>query len=415
MRFVLVVIGVLFAAIFLTLAALKDPGYVLIARMPWSIEMSIPVFVIATLLGVIAFLLAAYLIVRLLRIPRDVTRWRLKRNHQRSREALVDGLVKLAEANWVEAEASLLAGMRDAETPVLGYLAAACVSQGQGNLEKRDEYLAAAHRAAPDHHLAIGMTQASLQYLAHQSEQALATLSELRRVAPKHKNVLRLLAQLYLELRDWTNLVELIPQLRLQQAMTVREIDALELRAHRELLVLTLPTGSLEPLQKAWNAVPKHLRNHPAFIAIYARHLIEQKQITTAERLLRESLEKEWDDALVDLYGRTGGEGAAEQLETAESWLGLHPANPTLLLALGRLAMRAKLDQKAIGYLERCVNLHGPIEAYAELGGLLERLGETERALACYRRVTEIRTEEARLVPIRRPSAIALSRQRAIH
>lgn len=415
MRFVLVIIGVLFAAIVLTLAALKDPGYVLIARMPWSVEMSLPVFIIASLLSVVAFLLAVYLIVRLVRIPRDVARWRGRRSRQRSREALIDGLIMLAEANWVEAEASLLAGMRDIETPVLGYLAAACVSQGQGNLEKRDEYLAAAQRTAPEHHLAIGMTQASLQYLAHQSEQALATLTELRRVAPKHKNVLRLLAQLNLELRDWTNLVELIPQLRLQQAMTPREIEALELRAHRELLTLTLPSGSLEPLQKAWNAVPKHLRGHPAFIAIYTRHLIEQNQMSTAERLLHESLEKEWDDTLVELYGRTGGEHALDQLETAESWLGLHPANPSLLLTLGRLAMRANLDQKAIGYLERCVNLHGPIDAYTELGALLERIGETERALACYRRATEIQTEAARLVPIRRPSAVPLPRQRAMH
>jgi HemY protein len=415
MRLVLVVIGSLLAAILVTLAVLKDPGYVLIARMPWTFEMSLPVFALLALAGVSAFYLVIYLIVRLVRIPRDVTRWRVRRAQRQSREALYDGLVQLAEANWLEAESQLIASMRGTDMPVLGYLGAACVNQGQGNLEKRDEYLAAAHRAAPQHHLAIGMTQANLQYLAHQSEQALATLTELRSVVPKHKHVLRLLAQLYLELRDWTNLVELIPPLRQQHVMTAREMDAIELRAHRELLVLTLPTGSLEPLQKAWNAVPKHLRRHPAFVAIYARHLIQQNEMIAAEALLRSTIAQEWDEALVELYGQTRTDHASEQLEAAEGWLGLYPENPKLLLTLGRLAINCDLQQKAIGYLERCVNLRGPVEAYRELGALLERLGEKDRALLCYRRGTEIYAEESRLLPAPRPGVSSVPRQRAVH
>lgn len=416
MRLVFVIIGVLLAAILLTLAVLKDPGYVLIARMPWSAEMSLPVFVLLALVGVTAFYLLIYFIVRLVRIPRDVARWRVRRVQRQGREGLYQGLLKLAEGNWVEAEAQLLASMRGSEMPVLSYLGAACVNQGQGNLEKRDEYLAAAHRAAPQHHLAIGMTQANLQYLAHQSEQALATLTELRGLAPKHKHVLRLLAQLYLELRDWTNLADLIPQLRQQSVMTTREIDALELRAHRELLVLTLPLGSLEPLQKAWNAVPKHLRRHPAFVAIYARQLIQQNEMEAAEPLLRAAIEQEWDETLAELYGLARGEQPQEQLETAESWLTLYPENPKLLLTLGRLAIRSGQDQKAVGYLERCVSLRGPADAYRELGALLERLGEKDRALACYRRGTEVSAEEARLVPAApRTGASFTLRPRVVH
>lgn len=415
MRLVLIIIGALLAAVLATLAVLKDPGYVLIARMPWSVEMSLPVFVLFTLAGVTAFYLLIYFVVRLVRIPRDVARWRVRRAQRQSREGLYQGLLKLAEGNWVEAEAQLLASMRGSDMPVLSYLGAACVNQGQGNLEKRDEYLAAAHRAAPQHHVAIGMTQANLQYLAHQSEQALATLTDLRNAAPKHKHVLRLLALLYLELRDWTNLADLLPQLRQLNVMTSREIDALELRAHRELLVLTLPTGSLEPLQKAWNAVPKHLRRHPAFVAIYGRHLIQQNEMNEAEALLRSAIDQEWDETLVELYGQARSDQPHDQLESAESWLTLYPENPKLLLTLGRLSMYCKQEQKAVGYFERCVNLRGPAEAYRELGALLERLGEKDRALACYRRGIEISAEEARLMPAPRPGVSFVPRQRAVH
>lgn len=415
MRLVLFVIGVLLVAILATLAALQDPGYVLIARAPWSVEMSLPVFILLALAGAGAAFLLVYTIVRLVHIPRDVAHWRAQRSARRGREALYQGLIKLAEGNWAEAEASFVSSLRGADVPLLSYLGAACANQGQGNLEKRDEYLAAAQRSAPQHHLAVGMTQANLQYAAHQSEQALATLSELRREAPKHKQVLKLLAQLYLELRDWTNLADLIAHLRQNHVMTPREVDALEMRAHRELLVLSLPAGSIEPLQKAWNAVPKSLRRHPAFVAIYARHLIQQKEMNAAEALLRTAIEEAWDDTLVELYGLAQSERLQEQLETAEAWLGLYPENPKLLLTLGRLAMQCRQEQKAVGYLEKCVKLRGPLDAYRELGALLERLGDKERALACYRRGTELYAEETRVLPASRPGTSFVPRQRALH
>lgn len=417
MRLVLVVIGVLLVAVLATLAVIEDPGYVLIARRQWTAEMSLPVFALLALAGAAAVYLAVYALLRVVHIPRDVSRWRTQRIARQGRGALDQGMVRIAEGSWAEAQARLLASLRGNAMPLLSYLGAACASQGQGNLEKRDEYLAAAQRAAPQQHLAIGMTQANLQYLARQSEQALATLTELRRLVPKHKHVLKLLAQLYLDLRDWPGLADIIPELRQNDAMPADEIDALELRAHRELLALSLPSGSVAPLQQAWNAVPKRLRRHPEFIAMYARHLIQQNQMKQAESLLRGAIEEAWDDTLVELYGLARTERPAAQLETAERWLKAHPEHPPLLLTLGRLALYGEMDQKAIGYLEQCVRLHGPIEAYRELGALLERQGEKEQALACYRRGTELYAAESALVPPPRPSPSVsfLPRQRALH
>jgi len=412
MRFVVVVLASLLAAVLATLYAVENPGYVLIARPPWSIEMSLTVFVLLALVGAGALYLLIYLGVRLVRIPHDVARWRQLRQVRQARNALYQGLTKLAEGSWVEAESKLLASTRHSEAPVLSYLGAACVNQAQGNIEKRDEYLAAAQRNAPQRHLAIGMTQANLQYLAHQSEQALATLTELRAGAPKHKHVLKLLAQLYLELRDWTNLAELIPDLRQNNVMTSKEIDALELRAQRDHRVLTLPSGSLEVLKKAWQAVPKHLRRHPALIAIYARQLIRQNDMDGAESLLRTAIEQEWDDTLVDLYGYVRSETVSEQMDAAENWLMTHPDNTRLLLALGRIAGYHKAEAKARSYLEKCIALRGPVDAYRELGALLERVGEGEKALACYRRGLEAYADEQR--PVAARPGVGLAPLRAV-
>lgn len=407
MKLLFFIIALLFGAALITLYALDNPGYVLIAHPPWSIEMSLMLFIPLMIAASFLFYLFLYIITRLWRIPRDVGRWRTRRQARDARKALIEGLTGLAEGNFVEAEAQLLTGMRHGDTPLLNYLGAAIACEGQGNSEKRDEYLALAHKNAPKYDLAIGMTQAYLQHQAHQLEQSLATLNELRGEAPKHRGVLKLLSQVYLELRDWTGLIGLIPELRENYALTAKEIDDLESQAHRELLKLSLPSGKPGVLEKAWNAVPKSLRRNPPLIAIYVRQLIQQNELTQAESVLHAAIDDGWDSTLVELYGQVRGTNAAEQLETAEGWLSMRRDDPKLLLTLARLSLLNNQDDKARGYFETCLTLRGPVEAYRELGTLLERLGEKDKALNCYRRGLEMYANEQRGVSARRQASPA--------
>lgn len=396
MRLLLFVIAILFGAILLTLYAIEDPGYVLIARAPWSLEMSLTAFIPLLLLAFLLVYVMLYIVVRLFKIPRDVSRWRVKRHQREGRTAFLRGLTHVAEGNWAEAEAELLRGMRHSDTPLLNCLGAALAAQGQGQIEKRDDYLAQAHKHAPQDNLAVGMTQAFLQHIARQSELSLATLTELRAQRPRHKHLLKLLAQVSLELRDWPGLVDLIADLRQNQAMDPHDIDAFELQAHRELLTLTLPSGSPEVLKQAWKALPKHLKRHPALVAIYARQLIQQNEMGDAEALLRPAIEAEWDDALVELYGRLRLEQPGEALDIAEGWVGQHPENSRALLAAARLALRANQSSKARTYYEKCVALRGPVATYRELGELLETLGDKDQAREFYRRGLEAQADERR-------------------
>lgn len=411
MRLVLFVLITLFVAIALTLAAIENPGYVLIARAPWSVEMPLTLFVPLMLVGFFLTYAIFYALLRMARIPRDVARWRMRRQIRRARAALAQGLIKLAEGNFATAEAELLTGLRHGEAPLLNYLAAAYCSQEQSAIEKRDEYLASAQRSAPQHALAVGMMQARLQQLAGQSEQALATLTELKQSQPRHRYTLKLLARAYQELHDWTGIVELVPELRGQAGLAPAEIDALELSAHRELLQLTLPSGSHDVLARAWGAVPKTLRHHPTLLAIYTRQLIHQNDMQQAESVLRAALDKEWNSELAALFGQVVGEQPGEQLAQAETWLGAHPEDAGLHLACGRLALRANDLTKARTYFEKSIALGGPVEAYRELGALLERLGEKDKAITTYRRGLEANVPER---PGVRRSAETMQRYRLV-
>jgi HemY protein len=370
MRLLIFILAVLLIATLLTLAAARDPGYVLMVRPPWSMEMPLTLFLVFGIAGFGALYILGRLVTRALHLPRGVSLWRERRMGARSRTALARGLTALAGGDWARAESELQASLRSSEAPMISYLALAMASQGQGDTGKRDDYLAQAHKASPEDDLATGMTQAMLQMLADQREQALATLT-------------------YLSLRDWTGLGYLLPELRRQKVMSEKDLTRLEIRVHRHLLMPTLPSGSIDVLERAWESLPKSLRQQPSLIAVYASKLIEQGDKRQAEALLREAIGREWNEELVALYGNAQVEHSTRQYETARTWRTTHPNSPALHLTLGCLALASGSNDEAIDLLQRAVQLGAGPAAYLELGKAHERAGDAATAQSNFRQGLE--------------------------
>ena len=136
----------------------------------------------------------------------------------------------------------------------------------------------------------------------------------------------------------------------------------------------------------AWAEVPRALRQDPQLLGDYTGYLQETGEDKQAEKLLRETLRKHWDTGLVETYGLLETAEPGKQLSHMEKLLLDHPDDPTLLLTLGRLSLRAQLWGKARGYLEACIGRNGPPQAYRELGQLMERMQEPDKAIEIYRR-----------------------------
>ncbi|MEJ2464607.1 MAG: hypothetical protein P8045_02755, partial [Candidatus Thiodiazotropha sp.] len=83
--------------------------------------------------------------------------------------------------------------------------------------------------------------------------------------------------------------------------------------------------------------------------------------------------------------GRIELNDPTHQLTVAEGWLKQHPEDAGLLLTLARLALKNKLWGKARSYLEASIAIAPTPECYQQLGLLLERLGETDKASQCFR------------------------------
>ncbi len=384
MKFLILVLILVLLAVAGGLVLRDDPGYVFLGLGEWSVETSLPVLALFMLVLFAALYVSLRALVGVWRLPRRVAKAAQHRALQRADRGLLQGLIELAEGRWERAERLLLRDAQRSPNALLHYLGAARAAQQQGAHERRDTYLKRAIDSNPEADVAVSLTQAELQLAHQQTERALATVTRLRGLAPKHNYVVRLLAKLYREVGDWQQLSELLPELRKRQLYVGEELHALELETWRGLLK---PEQGMriEDIQKRWDALPKAAREHPELVREHAERLIERQGDSQAETLLRTHLNRHWSSELARLYGLAQGEDAAKQLDHAESWLKNHGRDPMLLLSLGRLCKRRSLWGKARIYFESSLGLAARAETHLELGELLETLGEKEGALEHFR------------------------------
>lgn len=387
MRLIFIALLVLGATVGFTLVAQRDPGYVLLNYSGWSVETSFSIFLLALILGFSAFHIALRLLSGTWHLPARLAYWRRHRRAIRSRRLTNQGLIALAEGNWVRAEKKLSRAAGNSETPLINYLGAARAAQKQEAEQRRDDYLSQAYQSMPDAELAVGLTQADVQLSQGQAEQALATLRHLRSIAPKHGYVLYLLKKLYEKLQSWDELYELLPELHKCHVLEDDDFDALELRVHRQRLGCS---ATLEGLEEHWQQVPKKLRQSAELLHDYARSQYRLGAEQEAEATLAGYLRKHWDPQLIRLFGQLRGADLNQQLATAEHWLGEHEHHPELLLALGRLCLHNQLWGKARSYLEASHGMEPRAETCCELGNLLQQLGEKEQAAVYFRQGLEL-------------------------
>lgn len=378
---------VLIVSVWVGLKISQDPGYALFAYRNWTMEM--PLWFAA-----VAFLIILFAIYALLNFfdgigfslyrLKNWLRWRRK---YKSYNKTNRGLVELVEGQWRSAEYLLLEGVAQSDAPLINYLAAAKAAQELNAFDRRDTYLRKAHDVAPQAEVAIGLTQAQLQFDQAQLEQSLATLGHLRNVAPKQKMVLKLLERVYVRLADWRGLLKLLPNLRKAKIITDEQENIFEENMYQELLrSAATKSEGMVAVQRVWQGMPKKLQKEPSLIYCYAKLLLTYPEMADElEGLVSKAIKRSWDKNLVNLYGQLLTTDPKRQLSNADGWVKQYGNQAILLLMLGRVCMRCQLWGKARGYLEESIKLEPTADAYLEYGRLLEQLSELTNAVQSYK------------------------------
>ena len=241
-------------------------------------------------------------------------------------------------------------------------------------------------------------------------EQSLATLTRVRRNAGKHPHVLFLLAQVYQGLNDWQQVLKLLPELKKYKVFTAEQLTELEITASKQSIVEAAKSGSnaLDDLQQIWQSFSSAAKANSEVIACYAESIIKLGDMQEAEKLIRNRLKKDWNTALVSLYGKVASDDPARQLLIAEGWLKQRNNDAALFLCLGRLSLRNSLWGKAKEYFERSLQFEDSGEVCAEMGRLLAHLGEHQQSSQYFHRGLLLATDD--LVDFPMPQS-SLSRQ----
>ncbi|WOJ97873.1 heme biosynthesis HemY N-terminal domain-containing protein [Congregibacter brevis] len=370
-----------------------EPGYLLIAYGGYTVETSFWVGILLIATAVLLMYASLRFLHRLITSPANVLNWAGERRLRQSARLTSRGIVNFIEGNWAKSRKQLLRGARYSESPLLNYLMAARASYRLQEPEATRRQLEQAAESDLEAVIAVDLTQAELQLNDRQYEKALRTLDTAKKNPGKHPQVLHLLCKAYDGLGDIEAMLALLPALRKYRIGGALELDDLEARIHHDLLEQAAVTGDAALLKARWKKYPARLVDDEAVQLHYLSSLLACDEVAAVEKDIERRVKKNWNPALINLYGRIKRDTAQKQLATAESWLRQHADDPELLLCLGRLAMVERQWAKARDYLERSHAARSSEEVCLELGRLLTAVGDHATAAEMFRLGTGLRAQ----------------------
>ena len=383
----------LLGSVWLGVQLKHDPGYLLIAINHWTIETTLWVAIVGLVLTFCVLHMLLLSLHWILNLPTAWNNWSVQHRRQNAQAKTRQGLIEFSEGHWLQAKNHLIKALPDTDTPLLNYLTAARAAQEMGDNKLRDDYLRDAQQSMPEAKIAVELTQAQLQLANHQWEQALATLRHLQDLSPRHPYVLKLLMHLYEEVKDWPQLIALLPELKRNNVVTDNAYQRLQQHAYLQAINDLIKQDQAQAIDNLISMLPKNLMNDVELMSAYCHYLLNKHNYSQAESLLRRCLHKEFNDQLVGIYGLT--ESNADQLNFAESLLKQQPHSAALFLCLGRLSKTKNLWGKAKIYFEQSIEVSASPSAYMELGKLLEQLGDHVGACAAFQKGLQLANKDA--------------------
>lgn len=401
---------------------LKDnPGYIFINYNSWVVELSVWTAIIIIFVGFVVLHKSINWFHSLVHFPSIFSKWRHDRRLKKELNKTSLGLLKLAEGSYKHAFYLLSSSAKYNSKPLINYLTAAKAAQELGDIDKRDESLKFAYECSPKSGLSIGVMQAALQFDNHEYESALATLNNLEQQYGTKKNILKEQFYCNLKLKDWQEIIDLVPDLISYKVMPNEDIYSYELLAAVNYFnkLKTNPgniveiTGSdiFEKAQDFFNQqLSKRVRYKPQVVIAYSNFLISKhnliKNITEAQNnqqylslvddllyVLDKSLSlnahnhksTDADDILINdlfrLYTKLSC--SEEHLKKLEKYLKHNEHNTDLLYCLGKLAMKLENYDKAFQYFnqvkKRSSNYDVKLKYY--LSHVLLKLGKQQASL----------------------------------
>ena len=359
-------------------ALLDDNGYAQLAYGDTVVEMSL--LMLAGIL-LVAFLLLHWALRTLSwvrHIPSGVSGFWSKRMRVAADKAMTQGFSSLEEGQLRVAEKAWVKSAKNKESSLVSYLMAARVAHLQGRLEHREKYLALAKEENPKSALSVDIARAELLMDAKEYDEALNQLDSVLADYPNHKQIIRLILQCHEALGNCLKLADFLPIVKRFKAVSTEELERLhKLTFKSQCEVAETP----EALAKLWSNLTRSQRIQAEFLLPYAHRSIELKATQGLQKILQDSLKKQWNMAVLKMYVTLPFENSHEALNNVEHWLKTYPEDAELLMLAGELAARQEMVGMAQSYLERARSIQDSPEVRKCLAKLHIEMNQRDKAL----------------------------------
>lgn len=359
-------------------------GYVLVAAGNYTIETTVTVFLVAAVLFYLLLLFIEWLLGRLFGLSHRTRGWFMGRRRRKALSYTQSGMQALVAEDYATAEKMLVKGTKGNDLALLNYLNAATAAQAQGLEEKRDDYLRQAQEQSPGAGLAVGITQARLQYQQGQYEQALAGVRQLEQEYGAQPAILKLQKDVYQATGEWQPLLATLDALAGKGLLDADEKQALQQQAYAGWFDSTASNDGSEGLIKLWQALPRKEKYRAAILAPLCDRLIGLKAHKEAQQLLLEGLDKQTDPQLLACLTRLQLGDYHPLLSTLEK-KAKKESLPELHSALGQLYLKDGKPEQAEEHLQQAVALKPSARDYVLLAGLAEKRKDLTKANDYYR------------------------------
>jgi len=378
MKFLFWLLALFAAAVAFALSA-SNSGYVLLVYPPYRIELSLTLFVLCLLALLVFAYFSMRLMIAVIKLPNHVRAYREQSALSKGRAAMMEALTAFFEGRYAAAEKAAVRAIESGEQSGINPIIAARSAHELRDFEKRDRYLASTAGKSVGESTMRLIAQTEFMLDQKQPQLALDSLKELSAAGMhKHVGALQLELKAQQQAHNWDGVLAVVTQLEKRSA--IHDEVAKQIRQQAWLEKLRAQTEDVQGLQLLWKIIPEELKHRPQIAALAASNFISLKDCKSAQQLLTESLNAQWDSELVTIFGDCHGDTVVSQIEQAEKWLKGHSADAGLLLALGKLCLHQKLWGKAQSYLDASNSLMPSRAAYAALAQLAEKLHKPDDA-----------------------------------
>lgn len=392
MRFLFWFLVLAAAAVVAALAVRLNTGYALLVAPPYRIELSLNLLLAIVVGGFFALYFSIRLVMRTLRMPRQVQEMRRRQKLERARAKQDAAVVALLEGRYGKARQHAQEALAIPGSSALNALIAARAAIDVRDFEAAERLLAGSEAQAQSLAVPRLMLSAEIALEQGQPPEALRILQELRKEAGLHTAALRLELRALQSARRWAEVPPLLEQLVKRKVFAPAQAEQARVTAYSEQLkVLEYDAVGLRDY---WSHLPESIRLHPMVARAGARSFLQLGGDRDAVDILAASLGHEWDSDLVELYGDCHLADVSRQLEQAERWLATHNQDAVLLRVLGQLCQRAQLWGKAQTYLEASLALDDGWRAHLALGDMFGRQGRDSEANAHFVAALKLATGE---------------------